>query len=316
MLKSNYFIKAVPIIVSIVMSGALLFLGISLYKSFTIFTNFFNCDNSSNQYPLVQQAILADIESDDTQTYNLMDELESDNNEQKVSETNGNADTEHIDLYDLSNLMVIAILTGDDVESTAFIKDPKTNKTKIYRVGDSIRGAIVNTILSKKVIVRWNDKNVELFLIEKQKINNSLSKNKQKKRCQEESIIKPEKFINKDVIRQHVTNYHDDPNFLMGATLNSIKIGNKFLGIQISNISPGSFFNVFGIQNNDVIIGMNGKKIYCKHANNFLAYLSHMKDITIELKRDGIIHQIKFNYIDNPEPTKENNEVQYKQPNK
>jgi hypothetical protein len=161
MSKTKVLIKIVPVIGLIVIVAAIIFIGISFYLSFTILSEYFTDGLKNNQSKLIQKALLEEFESNSTDPDPLINELDTDN--QTSSDAYDITETMKgfIDLYDLYNLQVLAILTGDDVESVAVIKNPKNNETRQYYEGDSIRGAIVLQILSNKVIVRWNDHKIE-----------------------------------------------------------------------------------------------------------------------------------------------------------
>jgi type II secretory pathway component PulC len=196
----------------------------------------------NNQSKLIQKALLEEFESNSTDPDPLINELDTDN--QTSSDAYDITETMKgfIDLYDLYNLQVLAILTGDDVESVAVIKNPKNNETRQYYEGDSIRGAIVLQILSNKVIVRWNDHKIELVLIERPKIKRVESLSERRKRRLESLVIQPEKKIQKKVLREDVKAFHSDRNFLRDAELTPIINGDKFEGVKITGVVPGSFF--------------------------------------------------------------------------
>jgi hypothetical protein len=89
----------------------------------------------NNQSKLIQKALLEEFESNSTDPDPLINELDTDN--QTSSDAYDITETMKgfIDLYDLYNLQVLAILTGDDVESVAVIKNPKNNETRQYYEG-------------------------------------------------------------------------------------------------------------------------------------------------------------------------------------
>ncbi|KPA14217.1 general secretion pathway protein C [Candidatus Magnetomorum sp. HK-1] len=323
MSKTKVLIKIVPIIGLIVITATIVFLGISFYWSIALLSEHFSVDKKNNQSEVLQQALLAEFESNnDKPETNLIDILEPDIPDQTASEADNITKSMDgfIDLYDLYNLKVLAILTGDEVESVAVIKDPKVNTTQQYYEGDSIRGAIVKKILARKVIVRWNDRDIELLLIEKQKTKRIESRREKKERHLKELIITPEKKIKKPVVREEVKAFHSDIDFLRNAELKLIINGDKFEGVEVSGVIPGSFLHLFGIQDGDLVIGLNGKKLFSKNAKSFLAYLSHMRDATVEVKRDGIIHQLSYSYHDYPvednkEMVEDNLQLQQKKTN-
>ncbi|ETR72095.1 MAG: general secretion pathway protein C [Candidatus Magnetoglobus multicellularis str. Araruama] len=299
MLKSKTLIKIVPIMFIAVVIGIVFFWVVSFYWSIALLTD------SLGKQPDTQDQIVQDVIID-AESYPPDDDLIKALSDNTQEEAQADPDdmtsvmSTLIDLYDLYQLKVIAILMGDDIESIAVIKDPRHNTTKQYREGDSIRGAIVKKILKRLVIVRWNDRDIELVLVEKPKIKRVLSRKERQKQRRQALIIKPEKLVKSDVVRTDVTVFHNDPDFLRNAQLIPLYNGTKFEGVKVTGVIPGSFLSVFGIQDGDIVIGLNGKKIFSKHANSFLAYLSHMRDVSVEVKRDGVIHQLKYNYRDHP----------------
>jgi len=304
MSKTKVLIKVVPIIGLIVMTATIIFLGVSFYWSIVLLSEHFSFDKKNNlsESELVQKALLAEYKVNKPEPEDPIQALEPDIVDQTSQEpfTVTRTMESLIDLYDLYNLKVLAILTGDDVESVAVIKDPKPNTTQHYYEGDSIRGAIVKKIFPRKIIVLWNSREIELLLVEKPEIKRVESFKERRERRRQQLIIKPEKKINKSVVRKDVKAFHDDVDFLRNAELDLIINEGKFEGVKVSGVVPGSFLYVFGIQDGDIVIGLNGKKLFTKNAKSFLAYLSHMRSVTVEVKRDGVIHQLSYSYNDYP----------------
>ena len=310
MSKTKALIKIVPIIGLIVIMAAIVFMGISVFLSLKILSDYYTDESIENQSQRIQKALLKEFDSHPTEPVDLMNELDPEFETSSPSDAFDVTETMKgfIDLYDLYSLKVLAILTGDDIKSIAVIKDPKSNLTQQYYEGDSIRGAIIDQILSKKVVVHWNKHVIELVLIERPKIKRIESFSEKRKRRLESLIITPEKTVQKKVARKTVKAFHSDKNFLKNAELTPIINGDKFEGVKISGVVPGSFLDVFGIQDDDVVIGLNGKKLFTKNAKSFLAYLSHMRDVTVEIKRDDVIHQLRYSYRDYPEKKDKNEE--------
>ncbi len=188
------------------------------------------------------------------------------------------------------NLRLWGTAVGGKDDAYAVIENIQKNEQKLYRPRDIIQNATVELILKDKVILRVDDKNEVLSM---QKMTSSTQPSVLRTPTRNESGKSI--LLSRNQINDAVQNINE--------LMKQIKIRPHFLdgkpdGLAVSGILPNSIFRKMGLQNGDILTGVNGKKI--ESVDDALALYQNIKEndtVTVELKRRGntevISYQIK-----------------------
>lgn len=200
-------------------------------------------------------------------------------------------------------LVLLGTISGLGDDSYAVIED-KSNRTQdLYTVGDSVSGATIKMILRKKVVLSINGQDEVLEMTEDTATlpdhrvpgrvfdrrpfsgraddtgeHGNPPRNVNLKRRQVESAFNNVNDLMKDVrIRPHFSQGKPD-------------------GLMLSSVSPNSIFSDMGLRSNDVITGVNGKKI--QTVDDCMGVYRQLKDaaaVSLEIKRGGQKEVIHYN---------------------
>ena len=142
-------------------------------------------------------------------------------------------------------------LIGD--HPMAFIYDPDTDKSGVYRLNELVNSFKLVAIQSGKVILERNNRQHEILLASNK--NTSLGKGLNVVHDDSGAIV-----ISKTQVMQQVLMARD--------LLSKVKImpmpdaqTNKLAGLKIDNVPGGSIIEEVGIKNGDVICSVQGKKL-------------------------------------------------------
>ena len=183
------------------------------------------------------------------------------------------------------------ILLKDKVKSIASVLDRSENAVVTVRIKESInRNADVKEILPDKVLF-YNKSTQQIEYIELPKITQpSVLRTNQPKTSKSsgiKEISKDHLTIDKDEVQQVLSNM--DEVVTQARCLPSTE-GGRNIGFKCSQIAPGSIYEKIGIQNNDIVISINGENL--TNPGKALSVLRGLKDedrIQVTLKRNGKI---------------------------
>ena len=183
----------------------------------------------------------------------------------------------HTDL----KLRLWGTVTADDKQTAyAVIEDQKTKKQSLYRVGDKIQNAAVKMIFRERVVLSVNGRD-EILEIEE------LSKNKKIGR----SVLKSNEVHRPDIKfnRLQTENAFKEVNNLMSqANIKPYFEKGKIGGIILTRIKPDSLFHEMGLENGDIITGVDGENIESvENIQEFYKSLKASPDVQLQIKRKG-----------------------------
>jgi len=151
------------------------------------------------------------------------------------------------------NLALLGTVSGNQKNTFAIIEEINKKKQALYRVGDSVQGAIVKKILRRKVILRVKERD-EILTIEeaatlrgKEKLPASKSTNKG------DTIM-----VSRSAAQESMRNVH---KLLSQVRVRPYFRNGKADGLSVTNIKSGSFFAKLGLKNGDVVQGIDGSLI-------------------------------------------------------
>jgi type II secretory pathway component PulC len=194
--------------------------------------------------------------------------------------------------------LINTIVLQDSVKSIASVQMRSSNKLVSIREGEKHQGVRIDTIQRLKLVVR-NMSTQECETIENSKFKDSAGRNKI-------SVLTPsaskkyKKTLKKiDGIENDGNNFKIDREFLKSKLSNINSILTQARGIQINNpdgtisfkivdIEPGGIFAYLGMEDGDIISGINGEPITELNAvMNIFGRISSLSSLNLTLKRNG-----------------------------
>ncbi len=194
------------------------------------------------------------------------------------------------------NLILFGTITGRDDHDYAVIEDTKKRKQGLYKKGDTIQNAEIKLILRKKVVLTVNGKD-EILLMEDDKPNKSTKSRKPSsfKEMESKNLLDAERFDTGETVsidREKINSSLKNINQLMS----QVKVRPHFKdgkpnGLLLSHVQQNSIFKDMGLQNGDIVKGVNGKEI--QSVDDALKFYDNLKssasvELQIERKGEGL----------------------------
>ncbi len=150
-------------------------------------------------------------------------------------------------------LALLGTVSGNRQNTFAVIEEIDKKKQALYRVGDSVQGAIVKKILRGKVILRVKERD-EILTIEE-----AAALRAGKKYLTSEPVEAGDTImVSRSAVQESMKNIH---NLLSQVRVRPYFRDGKADGLSVTNIKSGSFFAKLGLKNGDVVQGIDGKII-------------------------------------------------------
>lgn len=196
------------------------------------------------------------------------------------------------------NLKLFGTITGRDEQDYAVIEDTQKRKQGLYKKGDSIQNAEIKLVLRKKVVLNVNGKD-EILLMEDDK--NGPAKSRRTSRPTEidedetpfddnsMEEAEPESDETVAIDREKINSSLKNINQLMS----QVKVRPHFKdgkpnGLLLSHVQPNSIFKDMGLQNGDIVKGVNGKEIQSvDDALKFYDNLKSSSSVELQIERQG-----------------------------
>ena len=150
-------------------------------------------------------------------------------------------------------LALLGTVSGNQQNNFAVIEEMSKKKQALYRVGDSVQGAIVKKILRGKVILRVKEKD-EILTIEE----GAALRGKEKFPTSEATSEGATIMVSRSAVQESMKNVH---NLLSQVRIRPYFRDGKADGLSVTNIKSGSFFAKLGLKNGDVVQGIDGSLI-------------------------------------------------------
>ncbi len=198
------------------------------------------------------------------------------------------------------NLKLWGTILHEADQSYAVIEDTKKRKQGLYRVGDKVENASIKMILRKKVVLNVSEKD-EILLMDADKGKTGASSQPTAQRDMpepyEEMVPSDEGAVNLD--RDRINDALKNINQLMS----QVKVRPHFQdgkpnGLILSHIQQNSIFSEMGLQNGDIVKGVNGNMIESvDDALKFYENLRASPSVELQIQRQGeemnIVYQIE-----------------------
>lgn len=150
-------------------------------------------------------------------------------------------------------LALLGTVSGNRQNTFAVIEEINKKKQALYRVGDSVQGAIVKKILRGKVILRVKERD-EILTIEE-----AAALRAGKEYLTSEPIEAGDTImVSRSAVQESMRNVH---NLLSQVRIRPYFRDGKADGLSVTNIKVGSFFAKLGLKNGDIVQGIDGKII-------------------------------------------------------
>jgi general secretion pathway protein C len=183
-------------------------------------------------------------------------------------------------------IALLGTVAGSEQNAVAVIEEKKLRKQGLYRVGDSVQGAMVKMILRGKVILRVGDKD-EILTMEENTSKSGNGKGRSGASGDQTSIR-----VRRADIERSMKN--------INTLLSQVRIRPHFKngeadGLSISRIRPNSIFTKLGLRNGDVVQAVDETPI--QSPDDILSFYEKIKSgskISIQITRRG--RQKTINY--------------------
>jgi general secretion pathway protein C len=183
-------------------------------------------------------------------------------------------------------IALLGTVAGNEQNAVAVIEEKKLRKQGLYRVGDSIEGAMIKMILRGKVILRVGDKD-EILTMEEDLSETGNGRSRPATSGEQTSI---------QVSRQDVEQSMQNINTL----LSQVRVRPHFRngeadGLSISRIRPNSIFTKLGLRNGDVVQAIDETPI--QSPDDILSLYEKIKSgstISIQINRRGQRQTINY----------------------
>ncbi|MDD2317229.1 MAG: type II secretion system protein GspC [Desulfobacterales bacterium] len=202
-------------------------------------------------------------------------------------------ETRSIDLEALKqselNLKLWGTVAGGTGQRAYAVIEDQTRKTQdLYKVDDSIQGAEIRMIFREKVVLNVNGRDEVLRMEERSDAEPG--------RPAEVPQTRPESPERVSVPRERVDNATGNINELMKqARLRPHFQGGKPAGLIITRIQDDSIFSDMGLQNGDVLVGVDGNPI--QSVDDALQLYQGMKEsseVKLHIVRQGQEQSIEY----------------------
>ena len=151
------------------------------------------------------------------------------------------------------NLALLGTVSGDRQNAFAVIEEMSKKKQALYKVGDSVQGAVVKKILRGKVILRVKERD-EILTIEEGAALREKEKFPQLATSSKADTI----MVSRSTVQESMKNVH---SLLSQVRIRPYFRDGKADGLSVTNIKSGSFFAKLGLKNGDVVQGIDGNII-------------------------------------------------------
>jgi len=150
-------------------------------------------------------------------------------------------------------LALLGTVSGNRQNTFAVIEEIDKKKQALYRVGDSVQGAIVKKILRGKVILRVKERD-EILTIEE-----AAALRAGKEYLTPEPIEAGDTImVSRSAVQESMKNVH---NLLSQVRIRPYFRDGKADGLSVTNIKAGSFFAKLGLKNGDIVQEIDDKII-------------------------------------------------------
>lgn len=187
-------------------------------------------------------------------------------------------------------LTLLGTIVGDERGLGAVILDQTNKKQELYRIGDSIQGATIASIERGRVILKVGDREQILSFEDVGKQPSQPSQAPpppapQASAPTEIQIQRGDLEAQLQDLAKLMSQVNLAPHFKDGQPA----------GIGIHRIAPGSIFQRMGLQNGDILVGVEGNPINSpEELINLYDRLKNAESVRIQVERGGVPKEIEY----------------------
>ncbi len=197
------------------------------------------------------------------------------------------------------DLRLLGTISGLGKNSFAVIEETRSRKQKLYKVGDTVDQARIKLVLRKKVVLTIDGRDEVLEIPEERlaslsdadRRGGAYRANNRRFDAGTEGEVS-----NVTLNRADVERAFNNVNELM----RSVRVRPHFSdgkpdGLRLDNVTRGSIFTDMGLQDKDVIVGVNSRRINSvDDCMEVYRNLSSASELMLEVKRDNQNRFIKY----------------------
>ncbi len=201
------------------------------------------------------------------------------------------------------NLKLWGTVTGSETRRAyAVIEDLKNRQQSLYREGDAIQNAQIKLILRKKVVLSVNGKD-EILLMEEEKNQRAMASASAPSSRDTGMPEEPEYTYGSEADQSTVSIDREEINSALkniNQLMSQVKVRPHFengqpSGLIVSHIRPKSIFSEMGLQNGDIVKGVNGNQIQSvDDALKFYENLKSSSSVDLQIERGGELMSIAY----------------------
>jgi general secretion pathway protein C len=178
------------------------------------------------------------------------------------------------------SFQLVGTAIGDDESKRfAILKIQSTGRQGVFREGDRLDGILIKKIMPGYIVINTGEGDVTLALDSGE---------------EPESFLSPRQIASLD--RKEVNSTY--PNYTQFTRFIGVRPhmeGGRPDGFFIYNVKPDSLLSRAGLQNGDVIVGLNGRAVTTTgQAIDFYEALMAGGTISLEIKRGGKTQDLQF----------------------
>lgn len=191
------------------------------------------------------------------------------------------------------NLKLWGTIIRESEQSYAVIEETRNRKQGLFRVGDTVENASIKMILRKKVVLTVGGKD-EILLMDSDKAKSSRTSRQETPQREmpepyEEGLLPVDVEDTVSLDRERINEALQNINQLMS----QVKVRPHFQdgrpnGLLLSHIQQNSIFSEMGLQNGDIVKGVNGNMIESvDDALKFYENLRASPSVELQIQRQG-----------------------------
>jgi len=181
-------------------------------------------------------------------------------------------------------IALLGTVTGNPQNAVAVIEETDKRKQGLYKVGDSIKNAVIKMILRGKVVLRVENRDEILTMEEAAARRTEKGRRASMPRERGTTIT-----VSRSAIEQSLKN--------MNKLLSDARIRPHPDGLLMSRIKPGSIFKKLGLKNGDIVQGINDKNI--KSLDDMQDLYEKLKSgsrLALQIERRGQTKTINYKF--------------------
>jgi general secretion pathway protein C len=208
-------------------------------------------------------------------------------------------DLENLEPTKLKLALLGTVVTDTRETAVAVIEETDKRKQGLYRVGDSVKDAVLKVILRGKVVLRVGDKD-EILTMEESSSSRTSSPAPQRAVSSSRTSTRTQPRVSTRTIRRSdITRSMSDINALLSQAQvrsHTSEDGSPD-GLSINNIKAGSIYAKMGLRNGDVVQGVSGNPI--TSPDDVLSLYEELKSgssVSIQIIRSGREQTINYRF--------------------